>query len=56
MIIMNERIESTISFSYLRRFNLIMGFLHLIQASIMLLLALIVPQIRDFRLPITTKR
>jgi len=51
---MNERIESSISFSYLRRFNLIMGCLHLGQASIMLLLSLFVTQIRDFRLPITT--
>ncbi|MFX1457024.1 MAG: heliorhodopsin HeR [Promethearchaeota archaeon] len=51
---MNERIESDISFSYLRRFNLIMGFLHLIQASIMLILSLTIPQIRDFELPITT--
>ena len=54
MIIMNERIESDISFSYLRRFNLIMGLIHLIQAALMLTLALTVPQIRDFQLPITT--
>jgi hypothetical protein len=51
---MEERIESNITFPYLRRFNLIMGFLHFIQASIMLILALVVPQIRDFQLPITT--
>ena len=51
---MNERIESDISFSYLRRFNLIMGLIHLIQATLMLTLALTVPQIRDFQLPITT--
>jgi len=51
---MNEKIETTISFPYLRRFNLIMGFLHLIQASIMLLLSLVIPEIRDFELPITT--
>ncbi|MFX1480884.1 MAG: heliorhodopsin HeR [Promethearchaeota archaeon] len=51
---MNERIESNISFSYLKRFNLIMGCIHLIQASIMLILALTVPKIRDFELPLTT--
>jgi hypothetical protein len=31
-----------------------MGFLHFIQASIMLALALIIPELRDFTLPITT--
>jgi len=51
---MEERIDSNITFPYLRRFNLIMGFLHLIQASIMLTLALVIPEIRDFELPITT--
>jgi hypothetical protein len=51
---MNERIESDISFSYLKRFNLIMGLIHLIQASLMLILSLTIPQIRDFELPITT--
>lgn len=54
MIIMNERIQSDITFPYLRRFNLIMGLLHLIQASIMLILSLTVTQIIDFKLPITT--
>jgi hypothetical protein len=52
MIIMNERKE--ITFPYLKRFNLIMGCIHLIQASLMLILALTVPTIRDFELPITT--
>jgi hypothetical protein len=51
---MNEKIDSKISFSYLRRFNLIMGFLHLIQASIMVILSYTIPEIRDFKLPITT--
>ena len=51
---MNERMESNISFSYLRRFNLYMGLLHLIQASVMLILSLTVSQIKDFRLPVTT--
>ena len=54
MIIMNERKDSSITFPYLKRFNLIMGFLHLIQASIMLILALTIPKIRDFKLPLTT--
>ncbi len=54
MNIMNKRTESSITFPYLKRFNLIMGLLHLIQASIMLILALTVPKIRDFELPITT--
>ena len=51
---MDKRLESEITFPYLRRFNLIMGFLHLIQASLMLTLSLLIPQIRDFELPITT--
>lgn len=51
---MNERMESNISFSYLRRFNLIMGCLHFIQAGVMLVLALFVPELRDFTLPVTT--
>ena len=51
---MNERMESTLSFSYLRRFNLIMGCLHFAQAGIMLALALFIPELRDFTLPITT--
>ena len=51
---MNEKTESKITFSYLRRFNLIMGFLHLIQASIMIIMSYTIPQIRDFELPITT--
>jgi hypothetical protein len=54
MIIMEDRMDSEITFPYLRRFNLIMGILHLIQASLMLTLALVIPQIRDFELPITT--
>ena len=41
-----------ISFSYLKRFNLVMGVLHLLQGSAMLFLALTVDQIRDFRPPV----
>ncbi len=51
---MNEKKESKISFSYLRRFNLIMGILHFIQASIMVIMSYTIPTIRDFELPITT--
>lgn len=41
-----------ISFVYLRKFNLVMGFLHIIQASVMLFLGLTLANISDFRLPI----
>lgn len=46
--------KSSISFSYLKNFNLTMGFLHLGQALIMLWLGLTLDNIKDFRLPITT--
>jgi hypothetical protein len=46
--------KSKISFSYLRNFNLVMGFLHLIQGSLMLWLGLTLDNIKDFSLPITT--
>ena len=46
--------DSKISFSYLRNFNLIMGFLHLIQAITMLYLGLTLNNIKDFQLPVNT--
>lgn len=46
--------EFSISFSYLKKFNLTMGFLHLVQGSAMLWLGLTLDNIKDFRLPITT--
>ncbi len=50
---MNQQ-KSKISFSYLVNFNLVMGFLHLIQGSLMLWLGLTLDNIKDFSLPITT--
>lgn len=44
--------KSNISFGYLRKFNLTMGFLHLIQGILMLWLGLSLDNIKDFRLPI----
>ncbi len=41
-----------ISFRYLKKFNLVMGFLHLIQGVLMLILALTVDQISAFRTPV----
>jgi hypothetical protein len=49
-----KKTKSKISFSYLINFNLIMGFLHLIQGSLMLGLGLTLDNIKDFSLPITT--
>lgn len=43
-----------ISAKYLVNFNLVMGFLHLIQGAIMLYLGLTLNNIKDFRLPINT--
>lgn len=43
-----------ISIKYLINFNLIMGFLHLIQAGAMLWLGLTLDNIKDFQLPINT--
>jgi hypothetical protein len=51
---MNERTESKISFSGLRKFNLIMGILHFVQASIMVIMSYTITVIRDFKLPVTT--
>lgn len=47
-----ESNKSKISFSYLRKFNYVMGFLHLVQASVMLWLGLTLENIKDFVLPI----
>ncbi len=41
-----------ISFTYLKRFNLVMGILHLLQGSAMLFFALTVDQINEFRTPV----
>jgi hypothetical protein len=41
-----------ITFAYLKRFNLIMGLLHLIQGSLMLVFALSVEQIKAFKTPV----
>lgn len=46
--------QSAISFKSLRIFNGIMGSLHLIQAVIMLVGGLVIENIKDFKLPITT--
>ncbi len=44
--------SSRISFSYLKKFNFGMGFLHLSQGILMLIFALTVDQFADFRIPI----
>ncbi len=41
-----------ISFSYLKKFNFVMGFLHLIQGALMLYFALTIDQISAFRTPV----
>ncbi len=41
-----------ISFAYLKRFNFVMGFLHLIQGSLMLYFALTIEQISNFKTPV----
>ena len=41
-----------ISFAHLKRFNLVMGFLHLVQGSLMLFFALTVDQISNFKTPV----
>lgn len=51
---MPEKNQSKISFSYLKNFNLTMGFLHLAQAVLMLILGLRLDNIKDFKLPINT--
>ncbi len=42
----------TITFSYLKRFNLVMGFLHLIQGALMFVFALTIDQISAFKTPV----
>lgn len=44
--------SSRISFSYLKRFNGIMGLLHLLQGGLMLFFALTIDQIRAFKTPV----
>ena len=44
--------RSPISFGYLKKFNFVMGFLHLIQGGVMLFFALTVEQFSEFRMPI----
>jgi len=44
--------RSRISFGYLKKFNTVMGFLHLIQGGLMLFFALTIEQFSDFRIPI----
>ncbi len=41
-----------ITFAYLKRFNLVMGLLHLIQGSLMLYFALSIDQIKAFKTPV----
>jgi hypothetical protein len=41
-----------ISFGYLKRFNLVMGFLHLAQGAAMLAIALTIDQIKAFKTPV----
>jgi len=44
--------STRISFSYLKKFNFVMGFLHLSQGILMLIFALTIDQFADFRTPI----
>ena len=44
--------ESKISFSYLRKFNMVMGVLHLVQALIIFGLSLVVDEIKNFQIDI----
>ena len=46
--------QKKISFTYLKNFNLVMGFLHLVQAVAMLYLGLTLDNIKDFKLPLNT--
>jgi hypothetical protein len=46
--------KSDISFLYLRRFNGIMGGVHLVQAVLMLFAGLSIASISHFRLPLTS--
>ena len=44
--------KKVIDFKSLRKFNVFMGFLHLIQGSAMLIFALTIDQIKNFRTPV----
>lgn len=46
--------QGKITFGYLRKFNLVMGFLHLVQGAVMLWLGLTLANIKDFKLPVNT--
>ncbi len=41
-----------ISFGYLKKFNFVMGFLHLLQGALMLFFALTIDQVSEFRTPV----
>jgi len=47
-----EKTKSKFSFGYFRRFNGWMSGLHFVQAMLMLVLGLILPNIKDFKLPV----
>ncbi len=47
-----EKKKSAISFAYLKKFNLVMGLLHLTQGILMMVFALTIDQIRAFKTPI----
>ncbi len=47
-----EKKAHGISFPYLKKFNFVMGFLHLAQGALMLFFALTIDQISEFRTPI----
>lgn len=46
--------KKRITFTGLRKFNLVMGFVHLAQGSLMLYLGLTLDNIKDFKLPVTS--
>lgn len=41
-------VESKISFTYLRKFNIAMGILHLVQAALIFGLSLVTDEIKNF--------
>ncbi len=47
-----KKIPRQITFAYLKRFNLAMGLLHLVQGSLMLIFALSIDQIKAFKTPV----
>jgi hypothetical protein len=44
--------KKKVSFAYLKRFNAVMGILHLVQGLLMLIFALRIDQVRDFKIPV----